>query len=249
MAAKQLTYEGVLKMFRKTDQRIAKQGDEFDQRIAKQGDEFDRSMKEQRDEFDRRMKENERMSQETDRKIREVAVQQAKVAERQEKTDRQIERMSREVARVSREIGRLGGRIGDIIEHMVGGGNIVKQFRALNYDVTAHYRNKIFGKGTENYGEIDLILEDGDVAILVSVKTKLTTGDVREHIEQLEKYRRHVNAKGHGDRCRFIGAVASAVADQNVIDFAQRKGFYVIVQSGVAVEIIPPPEGFSAKEW
>ena len=192
MAAKQITYEGVLKMFRKTDRRMAKMSQEFDRRM--------------------------------------------------EKTDQQMER-------VSRDIGRLGDRIGDIIEHMVGGGNIVEQFQALNYDVTAHYRNKIFGKGTQNYGEIDLILEDGDVAILISVKTKLTTGAVREHIEQLEKYRRHVDTKGHGDKLRFIGAVAGAVADQNVIDFAQKKGFYVIVQSGVAVEIVPTPENFQAKEW
>jgi hypothetical protein len=171
----------------------------------------------------------------TERLIQEVALQQAKT--------------ERTVKRVSRDIGRLGGRIGDIIEHMVGGGNIVKQFQALDYDVTAHYRNKIFGQGTQNYGEIDLILEDGDVAILISVKTKLTTGDVRQHIEQLEKYRRHVDTKGNGDKQRFIGAVAGAVADQNVIDFAQKKGFYVIVQSGVAVEIITSPEGFVAKEW
>ena len=202
MATKQLTYEGVLKMFRKTD-----------------------------------------------RKIREVAEQQAKVAEQQAKTDRQIERMSTKVERVSTEIGRLGNRIGDIIEHMVGGENIVEQFRALNYNVTGHSRNRIFGKGTENYGEIDLILEDGDIAILISVKTKLTTGDVRQHIDQLEKYRRHVDAKRHGDKLRFIGAVAGAVADQNVVDFAQKKGFYVIVQSGVAVEIVPAPENFRAKEW
>jgi hydrogenase maturation factor len=43
--------------------------------------------------------------------------------------------------------------------------------------------------------------------------------------------------------------VAGAVADPNVIDFAQKKGFYVIVQSGVAVEIVPAPENFRAKEW
>jgi len=172
---------------------------------------------------------------------------------RQEETDRKLQEMSqktdRQIKRVSRDIGRLGNRIGDIIEHMVGGGNIVKQFQALNYDVTAHYRNKIFGKGTENYGEIDLILEDGDVAILISVKTKLTTGDVRKHIEQLEKYRRHVDARSKGDQLRFIGAVAGAVADQNVTDFAQKKGLYVIVQSGMAVEIVPAPETFQAKEW
>jgi hypothetical protein len=182
-----------------------------------------------------RQEETDRKFQETDRKFQETR-------EQMKETDRKIKR-------VSREIGRLGGRIGDIIEHMVGGGNIVKQFQALGYDVTAHYRNKIFGKGTENYGEIDLILEDGDVAVLISVKTKLTTSDVSEHIEQLEKYRRHVDAKGSGDKLRFIGAVAGAVADQNVIDFALKQGLYVIVQSGIAVEIISPPEEFRAKRW
>jgi hypothetical protein len=183
----------------------------------------------------KRTRKTERMIQETSAQMKE--------------TDRQIERMSREIERVSNDIGRLGNRIGDIIEHMVGGGNIVEQFQALGYNVTDYSRNRIFGKGTNNYGEIDLILEDGDVAILISVKTKLTTEYVHEHIEQLEKYRRHVDAKGNGDKLRFIGAVAGAVADQNVIDFAQKKGFYVIVQSGVAVEIIPQPEGFQAKEW
>ena len=203
MAAKQLTYEGVLKMFRKTDRRIAK------------------------------------MSQDTDQKIERMI---QKTAEQQAKTDQQIER-------VSTDIGRLGNRIGDIIEHMVGGGNIIEQFQALNYDVTAYYRNKIFGKGTKNYGEIDLILEDGDVAILISVKTKLTTEYVHEHIEQLEKYRRYIDVKGNGDKIRFIGAIAGAVAPDDVIKFAQKKGFYVIVQSGIAVEIVPTPENFRAKEW
>ena len=181
-------------------------------------------------------RETDRKFQETDRIIREVAEQQAK-------TERTVER-------VSTDIGRLGDRIGDIIEHMVGGGNIIEQFQALDYDVTEYSRNKIFGKkGTKESGEIDLFLEDGDIAILISVKTKLTTGNVREHIEQMEKYRRYIDAKGNGDKRRFVGAVAGAVADPNVIDFAQKKGFYVIVQSGVAVEIIPPPEGFEAKKW
>jgi hydrogenase maturation factor len=43
--------------------------------------------------------------------------------------------------------------------------------------------------------------------------------------------------------------VAGAVAPDDVIKFAQKKGFYVIVQSGVAVEIVPMPENFRAKEW
>jgi hypothetical protein len=29
----------------------------------------------------------------------------------------------------------------------------------------------------------------------------------------------------------------------------KKKGFYVIIQSGVAVEIVPTPKTFQAKEW
>ena len=171
------------------------------------------------------------------------------IIERKAKADREMEDIRRIVKQTSADVGKLGNRIGDIIEHMVGGENIIEQFQALGYDVTEYSRNRIFGKGTGNHGEIDLTLEDGDIAILISVKTKLTTEYVYEHIEQLEKYRRYIDAKNIGDKRRFVGAVAGAVADQNVIDFAQKKGLYVIVQSGIAVEIINSPEGFKAKEW
>ena len=97
-------------------------------------------------------------------------------------------------------------------------------------------------------GEIDLFLDDGDVAILIEVKTTLEIADVRKHIERLEKYRRCIDAKGNNKR-RFIGAVAGAVVSDEVTDFAQEHGMYVIVQSGKAVEIVTPPEGFTAKEW
>jgi hypothetical protein len=39
------------------------------------------------------------------------------------------------------------------------------------------------------------------------------------------------------------------VVSDEVAKFAQKKGMYVIVQSGKAVEIVTPPEGFRAKEW
>lgn len=98
-------------------------------------------------------------------------------------------------------------------------------------------------------GEIDLILQDGDVAILIEVKTALKTEDINEHIERLEKYRRYIDEHGDVEKRRYIGAVAGAVIESNVVQFAQKNGMYVIVQSGKAVEIIPSPDGFVAKKW
>jgi len=201
--ASPLTYEGVLEMFEKSDQRFDRRLEEsdrrFDERMEKSRREFDQSMEKSRREFDKK-------------------------------------------------IGKLTSRIGDIVENMVGG-NIVAQFQHYGYNVTELSRNIEFGiEGTTAAGEIDVLLDDGDVAILIEVKTRPSIDDVRDHIEQLEKYRRLKDGKGEGKK-RYIGAIAGAVVDGNVVKFAQKHGMFVIVQSGYAVEILAPPEGFKAKEW
>jgi len=182
--------------------------------------EFRRSLKEQGAEFDRRMEE-----------------QRAEYAQ-----------MRKEL---NKKMGDLTSRIGEIVEHMLGG-KILDKFQALGYAVDDYtrdhrYRNSKLGIK----GQIDLILQDGDVAIFIEVKTKLETADVRKHLEQMEKYRRHVDAAKilWPPTTRFLGAVAGAVVDDEAMDFAHENGLYVIVQSGEAVEIVPTPEGFKAREW
>jgi hypothetical protein len=163
-------------------------------------------------------------------------------------TREQMKETDRRMKETDKKISALGSRIGEIIENMVAG-NIVDKFQVLGYDVTECSRRVSFeNKDLRIRGEIDLLLDDGDIAVLIEVKTSLETADVRNHMERLEKYRRYVDAKGNNTR-RFIGAVAGAVVTKEAADFAQASGMYVIVQSGEAVEIVPQPEGFSAKEW
>ena len=149
--------------------------------------------------------------------------------------------------KLNKKISDLGSRIGEIVEHMIGG-NIIDKFRALGYSIIQYGRNISYEyKKLSISGEIDMFLEDGDVAILIEVKTNLETADVREHIKQLEEYRQIANARG--DKRRFVGAVAGAVVAKDAIRFAHENGMYVIIQSGKAVEILPVPENFQAKEW
>ena len=181
-----------------------------------------------------RQEENARQQEETDRRMKE--------------TDRRMKETDRKMKETDRRIGRLTSRIGEIVENMIGG-NIVAQFRDYGYNVTEISRNIEFGsEETDTVGEIDVLLDDGSVAILIEVKTKPSTDDILNHAEQMENYRRWKDSKGEGKK-RYVGAVAGAVIEDNVVKFAQRKGFYVIVQSGYAVEILAPPEGFKAKEW
>jgi hypothetical protein len=127
---------------------------------------------------------------------------------------------------------------------------IEEKFQALGYrDIDSCSPNKEFGKGSPNAGEIDLVLENGDVTILIEVKTRLQVPRVLKHIEKLGKYRRWIDSKGRGGNVRFIGAVAGAVVEDDAKELAHENGLYVIVQSGKAVEIVTPPEEFTVKEW
>ena len=164
-------------------------------------------------------------------------------------TREQIQATAAIVKQTQKEIGALGSRVGDIIMGMVKG-NIIDKFQDLGYDVTGCSSNKSFKNNKLGItGEIDLLLDDGDVAVLIEVKTTLRTPDVRRHIKRIEKYRRYANARGIGDKQRYVGAVAGAVVKGEAADFAQKNGMYVIVQSGDAFDILPLPEGFKAKEW
>ena len=100
-----------------------------------------------------------------------------------QETDRKIQAVAEQMKETDRKIGSLTSRIGEIVENMVGG-DIVGQFQALNIAIHSHCRDKTFGtRGTSESGQIDVFLENGDIVVLIEVKTKLTDDDVREHIE------------------------------------------------------------------
>jgi len=178
---------------------------------------------------------------ETDRIVKETS-------EQMRETDRKMQETDRKIMETNRQIAALGSRIGEIVENMVKG-KIVEKFQAFGYVITRYSRNLSFKcKKIGIGGEVDLFLENGEVAILIEVKTTLETADVRNHIARLEKFRRYIDATS-GDQRRFIGAVAGAVVTDDAAEFAQENGMFVIVQSGEAVEIVTPPEGFAVKEW
>ena len=194
------------------------------------------------------------------RETRDMIRENAQEAERQWKRisqdakrrslelDRRIQKTDEQIKQTNKDVGGLTSSIAALVSNMIKG-NIIEKFETLGYgdldrcSEKQTFRNKKLGIK----GEIDLFIENGDIAILIEVKTSLETKDVRDHIERLEKFRRYADARG--DQRRFIGAVAGAVVSDNVADFALENGLYVIVQSGEAVEILSPPEGFVAKKW
>jgi hypothetical protein len=43
--------------------------------------------------------------------------------------------------------------------------------------------------------------------------------------------------------------VAGAIVPKNVLQYAQKKGFFVMIQTGEAVAVAESPKGFKAREW
>jgi hypothetical protein len=163
-----------------------------------------------------------------------------------QEADRLIQETDRQMKETDRKISKLGSRIGDLVEELIAP-NILEKFNRLGY---------VFGKVAPNVrytdsqgryvAEVDLLLENGDTALAVEVKTNLTDTDVRDHVGRMEKLRRY--ADEHGDGRKLLGAVAGAIASEEVKAFAVRNGFFVLEQSGDTVRI-SVPQGFKPREW
>ena len=154
---------------------------------------------------------------------------------------------ARQMKETDRKIGELSNRFGELAEHLVAP-SIREKFNALGYR---------FGKTSQNVeiddeqdrcsgAEIDILLENGDIAIAVEVKAKPNYRDIDRHLKRMEVLRRW--AVRHEDKRKFRGAVAGAIMSKEISDYVLKAGFYVIVQTGdtVAINI---PEGFSPREW
>jgi hypothetical protein len=162
-----------------------------------------------------------------------------------QETDRKFQETDRKFQETDRKISKLGSRIGDLVEELIVP-NILEKFNKLGY---------VFGKVAPNVrysdsrgrivAEVDILLENGDTVLAVEVKTNLTDNDVRDHVARMEKLRYY--ADEHQDKRRLLGAVAGAIATEEVKGFAVKKGFFVLEQSGDMVRI-SVPEGFKPRE-
>jgi hypothetical protein len=149
------------------------------------------------------------------------------------------------VKETSKQMGMLNNRFGEIVEYMVAP-NLKDKFKEMGLKFYQASLDVVFSDDDDNaLFEVDVLLQNGDKAMLVEVKTKLTTEDVKEHIERLENMRAYADL--HGDKRAFLGAVAGVVMTTNAKKYALKQGFYVIEPSGETFNIISPKD--KPKEW
>ena len=160
-------------------------------------------------------------------------------------TDRMVKENTRQIEEYNKRFGEFTNRFGEVVEYMIAP-KLCEKFVEFGLDFPRANRNvSVNDRVNQVFLEIDVMLENGDKAMLVEIKTNLTTERINKHISRLEKMRQYANY--HGDKRAFLGAVAGVVVTDEVRNYALSEGFYLIEPSGESF-IITPPNG-KPKEW
>jgi len=182
--------------------------------------------------------ENRELQKATDLQIKETARQMEATDQRMKETDRQMKE-------IGKRFGDFTNSFGNVVQHMISP-NLLEKFQNLGYEFQeASTRHKFRDKKNDIRFEVDVFLQNGDIAMLIEIKTDLTISDINRHITRLEKMRRYADLRG--DKRHFLGAVAGIVIEDAEREYALNQGFFIIEPSGENFSITPPPD--KPKEW
>jgi len=229
------------KIFKESQERIDKIFKESQERIDKifqeSQERFDKNSKESQERFDKNSKESQ---ERFDKKLEES----------QKRVDKSLEDFQRStdktISNLSNNLGRLGNSLGQLTEALFTA-ELWKKFNDMGIPVTRQSNRMKFCTKKQVLAEVDLFIENGEYAILVEIKTDMHVSHVDEHLERIEIVRRCLDERN--DKRKLLGAVAGGVVAENVLKYAQRKGLYVVIQTGDTIALADTPHGFKPREW
>lgn len=179
-----------------------------------------------REEFDRRAAE---AKAEADRRAAEV--------------ERSMEELRRIVANTSKEVGRLGDRWGLFVENLVAPA-VLRLFQERGINIRHLYRRAI-ADVPDAPMEVDILAVNGDVAVVVEVKSRLTQADIDAFCDKLGQFKQSFPEwSSH----QVYGAVAAIEVVEKIDRYAYRRGLFVIRQCGDSVEIAND-QAFRPRTW
>jgi hypothetical protein len=203
-------------------------------------DRISEEAKKRQEESEKWQREAEKRQEEADKRQEELDKSIKELVEERKKTDKQMKE-------TDRQLSKLGGGFWDMIDSIVIN-DIVDKFRELGFVFTITYHENIIrDEKNQIFVDIDAGLENKDKVILIKVKSKPTKNDVDEHIEQIEKVRRHADL--HGDRRKLLGAIVGMVIRDDVRKYILEHGFYVIISSEDSLNVIEPKGEYQPREW
>jgi len=184
------------------------------ERLQKLHEETEASFKKNRDETWKAIRETQQAHKETEKAIKET---------------------QKAVKETQKNVGGLNNSLGSIVERLLIPG-LPKKFKKFGFNF---HRIATYCYTDGVYAQIDGMLENGEQAIAVEVKTTLRQSDIDDHLVRMEKIQKY--AYEHGDKRQFMGAMAAFNTDEATKSYALNKGLFVIEPKGEDV-IVSKPE-------
>jgi hypothetical protein len=245
-----VTLQDIYDLFKASQVDLQASREEFDRRMAeadRRAAEADRRAAEAKAEDDRRAAEaaedDRRAAEAKAEADRRAAEAKAEADRRAAETERSMEELRRIVANASREVGRLGDRWGLFVENMVAPA-VLRLFQERGIEIRHLYRRAVSDiPGAEM--EVDILAVNGDVAVVVEVKSRLAKEDVDEFCETLQQFKQAFPERVNH---QVYGAVAAIEFVKGIDRYAYRQGLFVIRQCGDSVELAND-ESFQPRAW
>ena len=157
---------------------------------------------------------------------------QTEADRRAAEADRRIARLEQIAANTSREVAGLTTRWGQFVENLVEPA-VVRLFQARGLEVQETSRRlRSQRPGAEM--EIDILAVNGDIAVAIEVKSRLSRQDVEDFLVRLPKFKQAFPQYGS---YHLHGAVAGIEIDAGVDRYAYQQGLFVIKQTGDTVTL------------
>ncbi len=148
----------------------------------------------------------------------------------------------------NKRTGKFDRKFGELWELMVVP-NIKEKFNELGFYFDSVARDLEFDKPGSNgrtLAEVDILLENGDYAIVVEVKDSFKKKYLTEHLDRMKKLKtlpRFANKK-------LYGAIAAGFVKGESKQQAFEHGFYVVNRpDSMNVNIEPFPKGYKPRAW
>lgn len=159
-------------------------------------------------------------------------VSQAEADRRAAEADRRLAQLEKVAANTSREVAGLTTRWGQFVENLVEPSMVrLFQERGIEVQETAR-RLKSQRPGAQM--EIDILAIDGEKAVAIEVKSRLSRQDVDDFLTRMGRFKQ---AFPHFGQFVIYGALAGIEIDGGVDRYAYQRGLFVIKQTGETVAI------------
>jgi len=187
------------------------------------------------------------ISEENERGFRELREITARTSERVDKTSEEVAKTSEEIRKLKTEISRLTGSWGEFVEGMIEPSSIKFMEEKGFKVVEVHSGDKVSKNGMNAEYDLYLVCEKKSnknnnnkkekVILLVSAKTKVSSKDVDELLEDMKNFFFFLEEyKGY----KLMGAIAGIRFGRGADIYALRSGLIVMKPAGEVMQIQEP---------